>query len=244
MTGEPVEKGGGILSLFQPQLQPQDLELKAEGTILDAEAWSFFLIRKQPAFLSILFLVFCMIIPSIFVFSSFNQISGDAKNRGLRYILMRTDRHSLFIGKLLGSIVVTFLFLLVLFISILLYVRIKLDLYATYSLIKWGVRGFLGFAVISVPYIALALTFSGLINSGAGALGSTLGLLIIIPLLGRLLKTIWEPLWIINLLLPYKLSFFIFHPKGWVVLISAVGLIGYAAIYGFLGLLYFRRRDV
>ncbi len=244
VTGEPVEKGGGLGALLQIEPQQQRMELKEEGNILDAEAWAFFLIRKKPAFLSVLFLLFCTIIPSIVIFSSFNQIAGDAKNRGLRYILMRTDRQSLFIGKLLGSIAVTFLFLLVLFISILLYVRIKLDLYAVYALLQWGARGLIGFTLISIPYIALALTFSGIINSGAGALGAALGMLIIVPLLGRLFHSIWGPLQFISVLLPYKLSFFIFHPKGWVVLLSVLGLLGYSILYGALGLLYFRRRDV
>jgi hypothetical protein len=244
VTGEPVEKGGGLGALLQPRPEQRGMELKEEGNILDAEAWAFFLIRKKPAFLSVLFLLFCMIIPSIVIFSSFNQIAGDAKNRGLRYILMRTDRQSLFIGKLLGSIAVTFLFLLVLFISILLYVRIKLDLYAVYALLQWGARGLIGFTVISIPYIALALAFSALINSGAGALGASLGMLIIVPLLGRLFHSIWGPLQFINVLLPYKLSFFIFHPKGWVVLVSVLGLFGYSILYGAFGLLYFRRRDV
>ena len=244
VTGEPVEKGGGLGALLQPQLQPPSMELQEEGAILDADTWAFFLIRRKPAFLSVLFLLFCMIIPSIVIFSSFNQISGDAKSRGLRYILMRTDRQSLFLGKLIGSIAVTCLFILVLLISILLYVRIKLDLYAVYSLLQWGVRGLLGFAVISIPYITLALTFSGLIDSGAGALGASLGVLIIVPLLGRLFNSIWEPLQFISLLLPYKLSFFIFHPEGWVVFLAVIGLLGYTVLYGFLGLLYFKRRDV
>lgn len=245
VTGEPVEPGGGLAALLQPQLQPMGgLELKEEGSILDAEAWAYFLIRNKPAFLSVLFLLFCMIIPSISIFSSFNQISGDAKNRGLRYILMRTDRQSLYIGKLIASIAVTFLFLLVLLISILVYVQIKLDLYAVYSIIHWGARGLIAFTVITIPYITLALTFSSMINSGAGALGSALGLLILLPLLGRLFNSIWEPLSLVSLLLPYKVSFFMFHPKGWVVLAAAAGLIGYAGVYGFLGLQYFKRRDV
>lgn len=244
VTGEPIEKGGGLMALLQPQLQPPRMELKEEGSILDAEAWAFFLIREKPAFLSVLFLLFCIIIPSIVIFSGFNQISGDARNRGLRYILMRTDRHSLFLGKFIGSIVVTFFFLLVLFAAILIYVWIKLDLYPFYSLLQWGARGLVGFTIISIPYIALALAFSGLINSGAGSLGASLGILIVIPLLGRLFTSIWKPLQFIGVLVPYKLSFFIFHPRGWIIAASVLGLLGYAALYAFLGFLYFRRRDV
>ncbi len=244
VTGEPVPKGGGLGALLQPQLQPQNMELKEDGTMLDAEAWAFFLIRKKPAFLSVLFLLFCMIIPAIVIFSSFNQISGDAKNRGLRYILMRTDRQSLFLGKLIGSIVVTFFFLLVLFAAIVTYVHIKLGLYPFQALIQWGLRGLIGFTIISIPYITLALTFSGIINAGAGSLGASLGLLVIIPLLGRLLSSIWEPLQFVSLLLPYKLSFFMFHPKGWAILMAVAGCIGYTLLYGYLGMLYFKRRDV
>jgi hypothetical protein len=134
--------------------------------------------------------------------------------------------------------------LVILFISIIFYVRVKLNIYPLYTTLSWGLRALLAFTAIALPYIAISLAFSGMINSGAGALGASLGVLILLPLLARLVGAAWEPLILMHLALPYKVSFFLFHPKAGYVALSLLGLFGYTGAYLFLGFLYFRRRDL
>ena len=246
VTNEPIEERKGAQQ-FIPLDEPEPTEPGQEETSpggADAEQWAHFLVRSKPAFLSLLFLIFCLILPSIVIFSGFNQIAADTKNKGLRYILMRTNRESIYFGKYLSSIAVTVMLLFVLFISIIFYVRVKLDVYPLYTTLSWGLRALLAFTAISLPYIAISLAFSGMINSGAGALGASLGILLLLPLFARLLGAAWEPLSLIHFALPYQISFFLFHPKGGYVLLSLLGLFGYSGAYLFLGFLYFRRRDL
>ena len=246
VTNEPVEErgeGGRFLPLEEQEPPVPGEEGNPPGGA-DAEQWAYYLVRNKPAFLSVLFLIFCLILPSIVIFSGFNQIAADTKNKGLRYILMRTNRQSIYFGKYLSSIAVTVMLLVILFISIIFYVRVKLNIYPLYTTLSWGLRALLAFTAIALPYIAISLAFSGMINSGAGALGASLGVLILLPLLARLVGAAWEPLSLIHLALPYKVSFFLFHPKGGYVLLSLLGLFGYTGAYLFLGFLYFRRRDL
>jgi ABC-type transport system involved in multi-copper enzyme maturation permease subunit len=246
VTNEPVEERGGAGQFLplEEQEPPVPGEEENQPGGADAEQWAYYLVRNKPAFLSVLFLIFCLILPSIVIFSGFNQIAADTKNKGLRYILMRTNRQSIYFGKYLSSIAVTVMLLVILFISIIFYVRVKLNIYPLYTTLSWGLRALLSFTAIALPYIAISLAFSGMINSGAGALGASLGVLILLPLLARLVGAAWEPLNLIHLALPYKVSFFLFHPKAGYVALSLLGLFGYTGAYLFLGFLYFRRRDL
>jgi len=246
VTNEPVEERGeaGRFLPLEEQEPPVPGEEENQSGGADAEQWAYYLVRNKPAFLSVLFLIFCLILPSIVIFSGFNQIAADTKNKGLRYILMRTNRESIYFGKYLSSLAVTVMLLVILFISIIFYVRVKLNIYPLYTTLSWGLRALLAFTAIALPYIAISLAFSGMINSGAGALGASLGVLVLLPLLARLVGAAWEPLSLMHLALPYKVSFFLFHPKGGYVLLSLLGLFGYTGTYLFLGYLYFRRRDL
>ena len=51
-----------------------------------------FLLREQPALLSVMFLILLALEPFMMGFGGFNQLSGDIANRGLRYLLLRTGR--------------------------------------------------------------------------------------------------------------------------------------------------------
>jgi ABC-type transport system involved in multi-copper enzyme maturation permease subunit len=206
--------------------------------------WARFLLREKPGVLSLLFLLLCLILPSIIVFSGFNQISEDSRNKGLRYLLMRTRRRDIFFGKYLASVLLTWILLILLFLCILLYIHLKLDLYPFDLLLGWSLRGLLGFALISLPAVAIALGFSGAIDSGVGSLGATLGTLIILPLVLVALQTVWEPLTSLHYILPYKLSFYLFHPQNIYISATALAMAGYTAGYLAIGYLVFKKRDL
>jgi|GEM_PF-924411 len=209
-----------------------------------AEQWAYFLLREQPGFLSLLFLLFFLIIPPVIVFSGFNQIAGDARNKGLRYLLMRTKRSTLFLGKYLGSIMITAVLLLILVASVVLYMHFKLSIYDPGRLLNWGLWGLGAFIIFSLPFISLSVTFSALVDSPIGALGSSLGVMALFPIFAFFLKDAWEPLGVIQYVLPFKLGFSLVHYQWWMVCTAVAGMIGYSAVYLFLGYLYFKKRDL
>jgi ABC-type transport system involved in multi-copper enzyme maturation permease subunit len=209
-----------------------------------AEQWAYFLLRERPGFLSLLFLLFFLIIPPVIIFSGFNQIAGDARNKGLRYLLMRTKRSTIFMGKYLGSIMITAALLLILIVSVVLYMHFKLNIYHFPSMLSWGLWGFVAFVLFSLPFISISLTFSALVDSPIGALGSSLGVMALFPIFAFFLKDAWEPLGVIQYVLPFKLGFSLIHFQWWMVATAIAGMVGYAAVYLFLGYLYFRKRDL
>lgn len=249
VTNEPRPEGGS--GLFSPglgsgMLQPlsPDLEEDTPEAGYSPRQWAYFLMRQRPGFLSLLFLLFCLILPAVIIFSGFNQISEDTRNRGLRYLLMRTRRRDIFLGKYFGSMMTAVILLLLLFICILFYIHFKLNLYSPAALISWGLRGFISFVLISLPFIAIAIVYSGMIDSGIGSLGATLGTMILVPLLFLALKRMWPPLVGLQYILPYKLSFYLFHPTWWTTVLAGLAMAGYTALYLALGNLYFQKRDL
>ena len=60
-----------------------------------ADQWTRFLLEDKPALLSAILLVLLFGMPFVISFLAFNQVSGDVQTRGLRYLLLRTERRSI-----------------------------------------------------------------------------------------------------------------------------------------------------
>ncbi len=214
------------------------------GEEADNGAWARFLLRDRPGFLSLVLMVLCFFIPVVVVFSGFNQIAGDAKNKGLRYLLLRTTRRDIFFGKFLGTVVVAFFLILILLLAVAAYFQLNLGVYKSSAVISWTLWALLSFFVAALPFIAISVSLSAMIDSPFGALSAGFGLVAVFPLVVRGLASAWEPLSVIGYLLPHPLLFSFFHPDPLRVVISFVGVIAYAAVYLTGGYLYFRRRNL
>ncbi len=243
ISGEELPETPDFLD-FQPLKISYVSRTSADLENPKAEQWAYYLLRENPGVLSLLFILLVLIIPGVIIFSGFNQISGDSKNKGLRYLLMRAKRRDIFIGKFLGSMIITVIMLFILIVSVILYMQLKLGIYDLDRMVRWGMGGFGMFILLALPYIALSVTFSGLIDSPVGSLGASLGVLALFPLFAFFLQDTWKPLGALQYLLPLKMGFFLFHYEWWWVLFAALAMIGYAAVYLSLGFLYFRKRNL
>ena len=208
------------------------------------DGWAYFLLKEKPGVLSLIFLIFCIFIPLLIAFGVFNQISGDAKNLGFRYILLRTRRKYIYFGKFLASFCITVVLLAFLVFSAAMYVHLRLGLYFLKDVIFWSLRSFLLFIVLSLPYTAFCLGISGLIDSSFGSLAASVGLIGLFPVLVNLIENIWSPFGLVQYLLPHKVSFYLFHYQGWTVVLAFCGCILYTGIYLYAGYYYFSRRNL
>jgi len=226
--------GEGLEQADALQLAPQ-----TEG-----ERWANYLLRERPGFLSIIMMVLSFFIPVVVVFSGFNQIAGDAKNRGLRYLLLRTTRRDIFFGKFFGSGLVSTLLVFVLMVAVTVYVQRKLDVYAFSEILPWALWGFIAFVIASLPFLAISITLSATINSPFGALAAGVGIVGVYPLIVRGLEGVWEPISVLGYLVPQSLVLGFFHPDTGRVLLTALAMLGYTAAYLALGFFYFKRRNL
>lgn len=129
-----------------------------------------YLLRGQPALLSAILLVLLMLFPYIACIAGFNQTSSDISARGLRYLLLRTERANIFFGRFLGAFVYTGISTAGLIIVVGLYVGLKFGIYGFGEISLWLTQGWIALLLIVLPYLALCAWISGVMDSAFGSL--------------------------------------------------------------------------
>ncbi len=209
------------------------------------EAEAHYLLRDNPAILSAIFVILLICFPYVTSIAAFNQTSGDIRNRGLRYLLLRTERPNIFLGRFLGTTYFITISMAVVVVLLSLYIGLKFGIYPMGDMMGWSAQGFVAFLLLTLPYIAMCAWISGLLDSPFGSL--TLCLLTTgFPIL--LFKTADDTIaadleWLTRLL-----------PWGWKAdllsgdlqtrLIGCGMMLVFTGFFLFLGLTSFRKRDL
>ena len=219
-------------------------ELEKFGGLDNIHAWAEYLLREQPALLSAVFILQALLVPLFVSSGAFNQLAGDLQHGAVRYQLLSTSRSSLFFGRFLGMAVFTAALIVALTSVLVLFVGSQLDLYEWGDLIAWGVHCTFALICISLPYVAFCSWISAVVNSPFSALIFT-GLIIPAqPFLAIGAMNAWEPLGKLIYLMPWGVQFWLFHPDPAKVVFAALGCLAYTALFLFLGLYFFRKRDL
>ncbi len=233
-----------VLEKLDALLLPMLSGLLAAAPGAASESWAEYLLIRRPGFLSLLFLIYSFITPAIVAFIGSSQIASDTRNKGLRFLLLRTTRRDIFFGKLMGSAIAAAVVLFVLVLATVAHLQLRIAVYDIGPVLLWALWGTAAFALIALPYIALSLAFSGLIDSAAGAFFSCAGVMAGIPALAAALARLWKPLGAIAYVMPYRVALLLFNPAQGIVALAALAIAGYAAVYAALGYIVFRRRDL
>jgi len=208
-----------------------------------------YLLRDQPALLSAILVILLLLIPFLACVGAFNQTAGDIGSRGLRYLLLRTERENIFLGRFLGTVLFTAVTSFCLLLLVFLYVQLKLGLYPTGRFATWSFQGFVAVLFLALPYVALCSWMSGMLDSAFASLsicllvaGFPIVFLKIVEVGFRSQADLDLP-WLVRIL-----------PWGWRYdLLSgdfATRMLGYSVMLAFtaaflaLGLRAFRKRDL
>jgi len=128
-----------------------------------------YLLQRQPALLSAMWLIMLMSFPFITGLGAFNQTSGDIGNRGLRYLLLRTERPNIFIGRFLGTVGFIAASVALMLAIVALYIGVKFNIYPLGELLAWTAQGYLAVILLCLPYVAMCAWMSGLLDSAFGS---------------------------------------------------------------------------
>ncbi len=213
---------------------------------------SQYLLEKQPALLSAILLVLMIAVPFTTCFGAFNQTSGDIASRGLRYLLLRTERANIFLGRFVGVLLFTIVSVIGTMLVIILYVQLKIVAYSALDLWLWGLQGLVAVFFLSLPYIALCAWISCLLDTPFGSLaicllisGFSIVFLYVLKLtlvtsvnvdpesLGWLFKTV-----------PWGWKYDLLHGDLMVRLTAILAMLGFTAVFLWLGLRHFQKRDL
>jgi ABC-type transport system involved in multi-copper enzyme maturation permease subunit len=208
------------------------------------DRWTKFLIDERPALLSVIFLILIFSMPFLISFLAFNQISGDVQNKGLRYLLPRTERANVFFGRFLGTAVFSTIVMAAIIITITFYLGVKIKIYPAGLLSIWAVHGFLALSILMLPYIAVCSLISASVDSPFLSLvlaKLVIGGVLLSAFVGRLT---WKPAVNIKYLLPWGLQNHLLHPDIGHSLAIVLACMGYTAVFLFLGYHRFKTRDL
>jgi ABC-type transport system involved in multi-copper enzyme maturation permease subunit len=205
-----------------------------------------YLLKEQPALLSAIWLVLLFVFPFMMCLSGFNQTAGEIGSRGLRYLLLRTSRANIFLGRFLGA----FLFAAVataLMVGVLVcYIGIKLNVYPLAELLWWGFQGYVALLSIGLAYLALCSWISAMLDSAFGSLAlcfAAVGGSILVVLManaaarGANLDWLWR-------VIPWGWKFDLLSGDIGTRLVAYAAMLGFTLLFLALGLRTFTKRDL
>ena len=206
--------------------------------------WSRYLTEERPALLSAIFLILLFGLPFLVPLGAFNQTAGDIGSRGIRYLLLRTERDNLFFGRFIATAIFTIAVMVVSIAAIALYVGLKLRLYPAGDVIVWSLHGALAVSVVSLPYVALCAWISARNDSAMLSLvviSMIIAGVLLVSFIGS--KTV-EAVSYVKWLLPWGVQNQLLAPSLGRVALAIAACLGYTAAFLFLGHRYFSRRDL
>ena len=204
-----------------------------------------YLLQRQPALLSAIFLSLLVAMPWIFCFGAFNQTSGDIASRGLRYLLLRTERPNIYLGRFLGTLAFLAASLAILLVVVVLYIGLKFNIYPAADLLLWSLHGYVAFLVLALPYVAMCAWISGGIDSPFGSLVLCM-LAVGFPVMFLKLANMTmhgDVPWL-ERLIPWGWKYDLLAGDVGTRLVAYAVMLGFTAMFLAIGLRSFRRRDL
>ncbi len=214
------------------------------GELQEMMMWARYLVLDQPMLLSITVLLLGLVLPLLLPLGSFATISGDVQHRSIRYLLPRTTRTALLLGRLLGCLVLSGILITGLVAAIILYLGIVLSLDSWQDLIPWGIRCLGALLVLSFPYVSLGILCSTVFRAPMVSLLASVGAAVAVPLIAFSARAAWEPLGQLLYLLPWGYSHQLLSPDGETVTTATLYCLGHGLAFTLLAHYRLRRADL
>ncbi len=203
-----------------------------------------YLLKEKPALISAFIIVLIFFLPFLISLGAFNQTSGDIANRGLRYQLLRTERPNIFLGRFIGTFLFSLIVLAILVGVVMAYLVFKARFYDSGSVVLWLAQGYLAMAIYSLPWVALCAWVSTGIDSPFGALVIDQLLIGFWPILVYMAKGALPAAGNLGYLMPWGWKWWLVHPSPLHWLVGTVVMLAFTALFLWLGLRHFQKRDL
>lgn len=208
------------------------------------EDQAVYLVLDKPALVSAFIVILTFFLPFLVALGAFNQYAGDVGNRGLRYQLLRTERANIFVGRFLGTYVFTLLTLGALMTIVAVYLMAKAQFYPAGDVILWMLQSFLAMALYSLPWVALCGWISSALDSAFGSLAISLVVIIFYPVVMWFGARANDAVGYGTYALPWGWKWHLLHPDAGHFLAGVAVMLAFTALFGWLGLRHFAKRDL
>lgn len=204
-----------------------------------------YLTYEHPAAVSAILVLLLVVTPLLSCLGGFNQTSGDIASKGLRFLLIRTERPNIFIGRFIGTYLFSAAVYLALFAILAIYMAIKVKVHPAGEMVTWLLSGYLRILLLSLPYIAMCALVSCSIDSAFGSLTISLLIAYMIPLLLKMGSNINAKVGYLQFMTPWGWKYWLLSsPLSGRFLGGTAVMFGFTAIFVFLGYKHFSKRDL
>jgi hypothetical protein len=209
-----------------------------------SDAHADYLLTTKPALVSVVIAMLLTFLPFLVALGAANQTAGDIGSKGLRYLLFRTERANIFFGRFIGTYIFTLITLAMLMGVVFLYLAFKAKFYAVGDVAMWSLQGYVALAFFALPYVALCAWFSASSDGFFVALVLVLLVIIFVPLIIMIASIQFPNAKYAGYITPWPLRFELLHPEITHKLGAAAAMVGFTAVFLFIGARHFQKRDL
>ena len=218
---------------------------KAIGWAIGAsDAQVDYLVGDKPALVSAILILLVVVTPLFACLAGFNQTSGDNASRGMRFLLIRTERTNIFLGRFIGTTIFNAVVLALLFAILAIYIAVKIHVHPTGDMMMWLAGGYVRILAFSLPYIALCAWISGAIDSPFGALMLCLTFAYVWPMFVAIGSKSNDAFGYAQYVTPWGFKWWLFSEQPAMVIGGIAVMLAFTAGLTWLGLDRFRKRDL
>lgn len=203
-----------------------------------------FLSEDHPVVISAFLVLLVLFTPFLVALAGSNQTSNDIDSKGLRFLLIRTERPNIFLGRFIGTYLFTAVVFALLFAILGVYMAAKIHLHSPGEMITWLALGYLRIMLFALPYMALCAWVSCMIESAFGSLMIALMIIYFYPALIALGKGINSAVGYLQYATPWGWKWMLLAPVGGSFFLGIGVMLAFTAALLFLGNRYFAKRDL
>lgn len=242
LNATPAEVERSVILFARPIIE---WALTRGGTVSpETVTWVDFLLQDRPAILSAIFFILLFGTPLLIPFGAFNQTAGDIGNRGLRYLLLRTERSNIYFGRLISTMILAISVQILVVAIVAAYLSFKVQIYDGMSIFSWSLQGLIVLSVLTLPYIAICAWISASNDSPMASLvvaNVAIGGVLLAAFLAQLQ---WDYGRWIAWLMPWGIQKNLFRPELSTVLLAIAACLLYTVFFASLGARKFATRDL
>jgi ABC-type transport system involved in multi-copper enzyme maturation permease subunit len=218
---------------------------KAMGWAIGAsDAQVEYLTAEKPALISAILILLMVVTPLFACLGAFNQTSGDNATRGLRFLLIRTERQNIFLGRFIGTVLFMAAVFALLFAVLGIYIVAKIHVHPPGAMAAWLIGGYFRMLLFSLPYIAMCAWLSGSIDSPFGSLVLSLTIAYVWPLFVGIGSAQNQAFSYLGYITPWSYKWWLFSERPWLVAVGALVMLAFTALLVWFGLSRFKKRDL
>lgn len=233
---------GGTVDIIK-EISGSSVAQNAVNWLLDSKDQGKYLLSEKPALLSCIMLVLLMLLPYLVCFGAFNQTTSDIANKGLRFLLLRTERVNIYLGRFLGTVIFSFTTVVLSMMMLVLYIQFKLGIYTGVDLWLWSIQGGLSYFMLSLPFVALCAWVSSVFESPFGSLLVCM-MMVGLPVIFLKILNRYVEIDSLDKFWPTGWKFGILHSELSNVIMSIGALLIFTVVFLLLGLRGFQKRDL